>query len=162
MRDAVLVMSLALASCTRAEAPRHVDAGEDGGAVVVVPGHRIGPIQVGMDRGALSRLRLPIEFVDGSARFMRAGPYDVTFDHVGRIARVALPMDRAPAGMRLLDTAIAPGTGLDRVVSVAPGCTPPVRVEGVPTLRCANGGLLVQQVEGRLVVAVARELDGGR
>lgn len=162
MRAAALVPLLSLAACTRGERPRHADAGEDGGAVVVVPGHRIGPIQVGMDRGALSRQRLPIEFLDGSSRFMRAGPYEVTFDHVGRVARVAIPVERAPAGLRLGDTLIARGAGLDRVTSTAPGCTPPVMVDGVPTLRCANGGLLVQEVGGRMVVAVARELDAGR
>ena len=155
-------MPLVLAACPRGEAPRHRDAGEDGGAVVVVPGHRIGPIQVGMDRGALSRQRLPLTFLDGSARFVRAGPYDVTYDHTGRVSRVSIPMSRAPEGLRLFDATIPPGEGLERVVSIAPGCTPPTPVEGVPTLRCANGGLLVQERDGRLEVAVTRELDAGR
>lgn len=161
MRAATLLLCLT-ASCERAEAPRHRDAGEDGGAVVVVPGHRIGPIQVGMDRGALSRQRLPIELRDGSSRLVRAGPYDIAFDPTGRISRVSVPMDRCPEGMRLLDTLVAAGASFERMVAIAPGCTPPVTVDGVPTLRCANGGLLVQDLGGRLVVAVARELDGGR
>lgn len=161
MRVACTLLVLVLASCARSEPPRQRDAGEDGGAVVVVPGHRIGPIQVGMDRGALSRLHLPMELVDGSTRVVRAGPYDVVFDPTGRIARVAIPMDRAPDGLRLLDTPVAPGASLDRMISVAPGCTPPVPLDGVPTLRCAGGGLLVQELQGRLVVAVARELDAG-
>lgn len=151
----------ALGSCERGEAPRPRDAGEDGGAVVVVPGHRLGPIQVGMDRGALSRLRLPFEFVDGDARRVRAGPYDVVFNATGRVARVSLPLDRAPEGLRLFDARVPAGASLERMVSIAPGCTPPVTLEGVPTLRCAGGGLLVQELPGRLVVAVTRELDAG-
>lgn len=152
---------LLFAACDRAgrAAP---DAGEDGGAVVVVPGWRLGAMQVGMDRRALSRQGVRVTMYDGSAARVRAGPFDLRFNPAGRVERVSLPLDRAPQGVRLSGVTLPPDVDVDRVISVAPGCTPAVSVDGVPTWRCAGGGLLVQRQRGALVISVAQPLDAGQ
>ncbi|MFO0625523.1 MAG: hypothetical protein U0325_07875 [Polyangiales bacterium] len=149
-----------LTACDRSPA-RAVDAGEDGGAVVVVPGHRIGPLQVGMDRRALSRQHLPITLYDGGTDRLRAGPYELRFNPQGRVDRVSLPLRRAPEGVRLDGTTLPASADVDRVVSEAPGCTPAVPVDGVATWRCAGGGLLVQVEGDALVLSVTHALDAG-
>lgn len=158
MRFAVTLALALLAGCDRSP-PRAVDAGEDGGAVVVVPGRRIGPLQVGMDRRALSRQGLPVTLYDGGAHRLRAGPYELRFNPQGRVERVSLSMDRAPDGVRLDGTVLPSGADVDRVVSLAPGCTPAVPLDGVATWRCAGGGLLVQVARGTLVLSVAQPLE---
>jgi hypothetical protein len=154
-------LALALLSACDRSPPRAVDAGEDGGVVVVVPGHRIGPLQVGMDRRALSRQGLPITLYDGGGHRLRAGPYELRFNSQGRVERVSLPMRRAPDGVRLGGTTLPPGADVDRVVSIAPGCTPAVPLDGVATWRCAGGGLLVQVERDTLVLSVTPPLDAG-
>lgn len=161
MRDA-LVLTLLLAACDRAGRPVERDAGEDGGAVVVVPGRRIGPMQVGMDRRAMSRQGLPIVLLDGSVRSVLVGPYELRFNELGRVERVSLSMRNAPEGLRLDATHIAARAEAERIIAVAPGCTTPRELDGVATWRCAGGGLLVQRVDGVVVVSVAAPLDAGR
>lgn len=161
MRLALALMVL-LAACDRASPPSERDAGEDGGAWVVVPGRRIGPLQVGMDRRALSRQGLPITLFDGSARHVMAGPFELRFNGVGRVERISLALSRAADGVRIDTSSVRASDGPERIIAVAPGCTPPVPVDGVATWRCAGGGLLVHRGEGSVVLSVAQPLDAGR
>jgi hypothetical protein len=64
-------------------------------------------------------------------------------------------------GVRLDGTVLPQGADVDRVVSLAPGCTPAVPLDGVATWRCAGGGLLVQVARDTLVLSVAQPLDAG-
>lgn len=161
MTRAGLSLSLLLVACDAGSPRAALDAGEDGGAVVVVPGRRIGPLQVGMDRGALSRQRLPLTLLDGGVRHVMAGAMELWFDPRGRVERIRLAMRRAPEGVRLGGAIIPPRADLERIVSIAPGCTPAVDRAGVATWRCAGGGLLIERAGDALSISVARPLDAG-
>lgn len=109
------------------------------GVVDLVSGTSIGPVRLGMNRGELEALQLPVK-PGAMPGELLVGPYSVMMRDSDRAATVRVALSDLPAGARVGGAVfVAASAKIEGIAPALPGCGPVQMNRGASLITCDGG-----------------------
>jgi ketosteroid isomerase-like protein len=120
--------------------PARADASDPPGVIVIVPGRRIGPIELGMSRARVTALGPLATHPEYSAMTI---PWTVYYDDHDLVHQVEISLPHSPHDIRVDAVTIPKTSGQADIERLLGDCTAPDVREGGTMIPCRSGGLFI-------------------